>query len=336
MTEGPLSLRTAAVVLETAVQLGAERAALLEGTGFDEAAFADLGSSTTYEHYDALVDNALRLTGEPMLGAIAGRNMSGAQLGVIGLEIVTSLTVAQAIEAWLSHVRVISPAWEPALEVRGDVAYLVLGERHDRGAHRVFATELILAALEANGRWLLGSELPVQRLLLAFPRPPHAARYAEFTSVPPEFDAPVTEVQFDAAILERPVAFADPATHRLAQELVALEPATNDVVSRIRGLVHAPLGQPPTVEELARALHATPSEIRLALQRAGTSYRRLVEEWRARRARELAVSTQLPVAEIATRVGFRSPRSFRRAFKRWTGQSPEALRHGERPVGTPR
>src|ERR1700748_3121580 len=100
MMDGRLSLRTAAIVLETAEGLGADRAALLDGTGLDEAALADLTGWTAYEEYDRLVDNALRLTGEPMLGALAGRNMSGAQLGVIGLQIVTSLPVAQAIEAW--------------------------------------------------------------------------------------------------------------------------------------------------------------------------------------------------------------------------------------------
>ena len=321
-----LPLQIPRVVLETAALLGAERAAVLAGTGIEESLFSSLDSRISFAQYGALIDNARRLVSEPLLGVIAGRNLGSVQLGRFGFALMTSSSLGQALSAWFQHVRVISPAWDPALSIRGTTACLVLRERVFRGPRRAFATELLLGALEGHGRALLGGELPIQAVRVAFARPAHADRYAEFTSVPIEFDAPVTEVDFDATLLSRPIAFADPATHRLAEDLAASEPEEGDLPTRIRGLLLAPLGRPPHASELSTALSMTAEEIRLALREAGTSYRELVEEWRARRAQELATSTQLSVAEMAERVGFRNARSFRRAFRRWTGASPEEAR----------
>jgi AraC-like DNA-binding protein len=47
---------------------------------------------------------------------------------------------------------------------------------------------------------------------------------------------------------------------------------------------------------------------------------------RQQRARSLLLRTPKPLKQIAAEVGFQSEKSFIRAFKSWTGQSPEAFR----------
>jgi AraC-like DNA-binding protein len=39
---------------------------------------------------------------------------------------------------------------------------------------------------------------------------------------------------------------------------------------------------------------------------------------------------ELPINDIAERVGFTEPSTFHRAFKKWTGVTPGAWREGER------
>jgi len=50
--------------------------------------------------------------------------------------------------------------------------------------------------------------------------------------------------------------------------------------------------------------------------------------------RDLAIyflgRAELPVNEIAHRVGFTEPSTFHRAFKKWTGVTPGAYREGDR------
>jgi AraC-like DNA-binding protein len=57
-----------------------------------------------------------------------------------------------------------------------------------------------------------------------------------------------------------------------------------------------------------------------------TSYQRLLDETRRERAlRDLSDSPR-SIRDIATRLGFASPQSFHRAFRRWTGETAMSYR----------
>jgi AraC-like DNA-binding protein len=57
-----------------------------------------------------------------------------------------------------------------------------------------------------------------------------------------------------------------------------------------------------------------------------TSYMELVDESRKARAEEWVRGTPMTFEHIASELGFSNVRSFRRAFKRWTGRTPGAMR----------
>ncbi|MEO0489147.1 MAG: helix-turn-helix transcriptional regulator [Cyanobacteria bacterium J06659_2] len=60
----------------------------------------------------------------------------------------------------------------------------------------------------------------------------------------------------------------------------------------------------------------------------GFTVRQLLENARKARARQLLSDPTLSVEAIATQLGYSDARAFRRAFKRWTGQSPAEFRRG--------
>ena len=51
---------------------------------------------------------------------------------------------------------------------------------------------------------------------------------------------------------------------------------------------------------------------------------------RQERATSALVNSDQRIAEIATKVGFRDPTVFARAFKNWTGQSPQDYRRNHK------
>jgi hypothetical protein len=63
------------------------------------------------------------------------------------------------------------------------------------------------------------------------------------------------------------------------------------------------------------------------LNEHGTSFNKLLDEARFLAARNLLQSSQAPVAEIATRLGYSDTAAFTRAFRRWAGTSPTEWRH---------
>ncbi|MCP2343629.1 AraC family transcriptional regulator [Actinomadura rupiterrae] len=81
-----------------------------------------------------------------------------------------------------------------------------------------------------------------------------------------------------------------------------------------------------SLERVARRMAVSPRTLQRRLAEQGTSWREEVEAVRHRQAARLLRDTRLPVRSIAGRLGYTDPRTLRRAFLRWTGQTPDAYR----------
>jgi AraC-like DNA-binding protein len=87
----------------------------------------------------------------------------------------------------------------------------------------------------------------------------------------------------------------------------------------------------PTVEQIAAELGTSPRSLHRQLAAEGTSYQRVLDGVRRDQAIR-AVGDGEPFKAIAAAVGFADPRAFRRAFKRWTGATPQQFRQrGDSP-----
>jgi AraC-like DNA-binding protein len=86
-----------------------------------------------------------------------------------------------------------------------------------------------------------------------------------------------------------------------------------------------------TIERLARASGVSPYHfIRIFRRQFGTTPHRYLRTRRIERAKELLITTPLPVTEICDRIGFQSLGSFSSLFRRVTGQTPSAFRAAQR------
>ena len=64
----------------------------------------------------------------------------------------------------------------------------------------------------------------------------------------------------------------------------------------------------------------------MANHTSGHSARQLLDEARYARAMDLLADGRLSIESVASRLGFKSERSFRKAFQRWAGKSPAQAR----------
>lgn len=79
-------------------------------------------------------------------------------------------------------------------------------------------------------------------------------------------------------------------------------------------------------ESIAEEFNLTSRTLTRKLQKEETSYQILLKSIRLELAVELLQSGSDSISEIAYAVGFNEVRAFNRAFKRWTGKTPGALR----------
>jgi AraC-like DNA-binding protein len=88
----------------------------------------------------------------------------------------------------------------------------------------------------------------------------------------------------------------------------------------------------PTLTQFASFFNISSATFRRRLAEEHISLGEIKERCRRDLAVELlAPEFRLKVADVATRLGFSDARAFRRAFRLWTGQSPDAYRTQSSP-----
>jgi AraC-like DNA-binding protein len=85
-----------------------------------------------------------------------------------------------------------------------------------------------------------------------------------------------------------------------------------------------------TVERAASICGYATRRLSRQLREQGTTLAREIASLRARRAQTALLESDRPIREIAESVGFHDPSVFSRAFKKWTGQSPQKYRQTHR------
>ena len=83
------------------------------------------------------------------------------------------------------------------------------------------------------------------------------------------------------------------------------------------------------IDRVATRLAMSRRSLQRHLQAEGLSYQLVLRETRLSLARHYLSKTELPSSEISFLLGFDEPNSFYRAFRQWTGHTPEDSRlHG--------
>lgn len=118
-------------------------------------------------------------------------------------------------------------------------------------------------------------------------------------------------------------AFEPDLRQRLADIDVAVTTAKRVHAALLEGLPSGLI----TIEAIARKLGLSKRTLQRRIEGEGRSFRDILKGTREALARHYLEKTRLPIAEISFLLGFDEPNSFYRAFRAWTGNTPDALRN---------
>lgn len=98
-------------------------------------------------------------------------------------------------------------------------------------------------------------------------------------------------------------------------------------VRRAMNYIHEFYDQGITLEEIAEKLNLTPEYLGSQFHReAGENFNSYIRNFRIQKAKELLISTDMKLFEIASAVGYADPKYFSKVFKEINGQLPAAYR----------
>jgi len=92
----------------------------------------------------------------------------------------------------------------------------------------------------------------------------------------------------------------------------------------LKHLAHGKIDLP----SISRSLALSSRMLQRKLKEEGTCYSELLDECRQKMALKMIGHNKLPLAEVSYILGFSDQSNFSRAFKRWTGTSPNMFRTG--------
>ena len=102
-------------------------------------------------------------------------------------------------------------------------------------------------------------------------------------------------------------------------------------LQKVLSYIDEKLAEPVGVRELASQVHMSPFHFaRRFKQAVGTPPHAYITHVRIERAKRLLSTTNLPLIEVATRVGYRTQAHFTGVFHRYVGTTPRAYRVGSR------
>jgi AraC-like DNA-binding protein len=244
-------------------------------------------------------------------------------------------TLAEAIELAAQFCAMLHPrAGELLLERQQDTAVFrmnSLRRRHSVAACLVDITGLYSYLLLFS--WLISESLQPAQVFLSHPRREDAGPFLSLFQAPVAMGQKFCGFYFDARLLERPIVRQSqelPAfLERFCFDVTAGTMGTAPLTQRVTAHLEAALAERrtlPTGAVLAEALKVSESSLRRQLQIEGSSLSGLRDACLRRVAERLLQQTDLTVEEIAGQLGFSNGGTFRRAFRRWGGQTPTALR----------
>ncbi|MFE7328009.1 AraC family transcriptional regulator ligand-binding domain-containing protein [Streptomyces sp. NPDC057565] len=114
----------------------------------------------------------------------------------------------------------------------------------------------------------------------------------------------------------------------LRRRLSDLE-ASATTADRVRAALHErlPAGE-SSINAIAAQLMLSPRTLQRQLRAEDTSYQAVLSDTREKLARRYLADRSLPTSQVAYLLAYDDTNSFYRAFRRWTGLTPEAARNG--------
>lgn len=321
-------------MVDVAVGRGADGHALRRAAGIEGVDLWSPDERVPLVSMYALIELAAAAVGPTLFGVTIASTIDVELFDALGFLVLTSPTFGAAMERTLRYQRIWNDGERTAMTTVGDHVHM----RYEpfgppRAAHRHMA-EMFVYDVGVNGPRLVAEPSPPQVVRLRAEPPPDLAAYTEAFGAPVEFGAAVDEVVLPRSLLAQPMPQANAAMHaffvRHADTILArLEPAPS-LRDRVHAFVveHLSDGR-ATLPHAAAAVGTSARTLQRRLHGEGTSFDELVEA--VRRAHALMfLDAHMSIAEVAYLLGYAEPSVFHRAFKRWTGASPELWRatHG--------
>ncbi len=280
--------------------------------------------------YHQIVENALSLSQDPLLGIKHGQGLNISSHGFLGFAAMAADNLDQALSLAIRYARTRTLLADLRFHKEDDSAVIQISRLASLPGTFPFVVENIISSFLAAARFLVNKQEPLSAVVkLSYSAKADPQEYERLLGVPVLFNQPYNQICLPEFLLESPVSTANSTSRGLAEteceKLLAQLDQGQDLVTQIRHQLEK-MKAFPTLPIIAKTMNSSPRTINRQLAQLNTTYQHILDEARREKAIELLSHSKTSIENIATQLGYNDPSNFGRAFRRWLGQSPRAFR----------
>lgn len=316
-------------------------AGLLQAAGLSEE---DVRDPERLLPFDGLVkawQAAITLCKDPLLPIRLGERTHPADFGILGTLAQSAATLGEALELGVRYERLVNQSF-------GSFLFPMDGHLCNRLDMPPLPVEQLRPMVEFDfsaqvsfGHFLMRSarQIPMGPVRVHFRHAPAGPVrfYEDHFGCPVSFGADHNEIILPQDVLSMRLPSADPALLQRLREYVEERLArdarpVSPLVQRIEKLVmpRLPYGL-PELKDVASQLGVSVSTLKRRLSEQETHYQGVCDSLRHRLALQYVSEPERSMVDVAFMLGFSELSTFYRAFKRWTGITPQQYRRQVSP-----
>ena len=313
---------------------GIDPATLFKDVGLDPGQLGNPRARYPLNLMHLACARASKVLNDPAAGLTAAEVWQPTDFHALGFAFLASSTLRSALNRLVRYSTIVNDLVRYSVVDRGDQVTLLCNTQYGDSDEVATLEDARWAIVLDSCRRAYGASLdPLEVTFLhADPGPARGQFYGFFRCVM-RFDAAVSSMAFPAEILDRPL----PASNRdlalihdrvLSNAVGKLQ--RDDIVSRTKSAIIECLpSENINIDTVADVLHMSTRSLQRKLAAENTTFRGLVEVVRHELAKSYLADGAYTLMEITFLLGFSSQAAFCRAFKRWSGRTPQELRGTE-------
>lgn len=326
-TDSVWTLRSILTVLE---HHGLDTSGFLAAAGLRQEVVDNPETRLNLEQVEAVWRTACELCPDPCLALHAAESVQFGSYGAVDFICQAAPTVGEAMRRLCSYYPLINNCVILAAEKGKHECALYLGSHVGEPLPPMI--DFVLATIVLHTRRCWRMDWVPGRVEFPYPKPNDTEEYKRIFRCSLTFSRPAAKLVIPRGLWESPVPTSDPTLLKVLEEqavtLLALHPPPQDTEAGVRTLLGSKLRDGESrLQSVAEELGYSPRNLQRHLKAIDRSFSQVLDELRAQTAKYYLRDPEVPIGDVAGKVGYLEASSFTRAFKRWTGSTPREYRN---------
>lgn len=331
---GTASANAVRQYLRAGQDYGIDPAVALDAVRMPHGIMDNSVSRTDGRRFQSLIRWLIDKTRDPLFGLKSSRYVQPGSYSLVGYMAMNCRTAREALHITPVYESIVGDMGVTRIEQYGPHLAMRWLCQYDDPVVRPHMIDNVLGSWLVFARWLADmQDGKPEKVLFERPQPSPLLlkTYEDIFQAPLEFGNERSALIFPEPILDTPLRQPDPtllaALEQQAAAVMSELQKSYPIVMQTRSLLRSMMEEGlPRRDKVAAELGMTERTLQRRLDEASTGYQQLLDDLRREVATEWLRTTQIPINDIAARLGFSEARSFHRRFKSWTGMTPGEYR----------